>query len=85
MEPKKVLVETVDIKTFNGLYNVQLRKNMTTEKVNQLTNAIFSLEVIKVERNRNKAWNKVNVDNGEYIINIENTFYLCVKESQDKD
>ena len=82
MESKKVIVETVDIKTFNGLYNVQIRKNMTTEKVRQQTNAIFSLEIIKIETNRNEAIKKVNVDNGEYIINIENTFYLCVKESQ---
>lgn len=81
MEPKKVRVEKVDIKTFNGLYNVQLRKNMTIEKVTQQTNAIFTLEVIKVETNCNEALQKVNVDNGEYIINIENTFYLCVKES----
>lgn len=82
MESKKVIVETVDIKTFNGLYNVQIRKNMTTEKVRQQTNAIFSLEINKIETNRNEAIKKVNVDNGEYIINIENTFYLCVKESQ---
>ncbi|MFF0676860.1 hypothetical protein ACFYSI_13135 [Staphylococcus xylosus] len=81
MEPKKVRVETVDIKTFNGLYNMQLRKNMTIEKVIQQTNTIFTLEVVKVETKRNEALQRVNVENGEYIINIENTFYLCVKES----
>lgn len=80
MEPKKVLVQTVDIKTFNGLYNVRIRKNMTIEKVIQQTNAIFTLEIVTVETSHNEALQKVNVDNGEYIINIENTFYLCVKE-----
>lgn len=80
MKSKKVLVQTVDIKTFNGLYNVKLRKNMTIEKVTQQTDAIFTLEVLAVETNRNEAIKKVNVDNGEYIINIEDIFYLCVKE-----
>lgn len=80
MKSKKVLVQTVDIKTFNGLYNVKLRKNMTIEKVTQQTDAIFTLEVLAVETNRNEAFKKVNVDNGEYIINIEDIFYLCVKE-----
>ena len=64
MESKKVIVETVDIKTFNGLYNVQIRKNMSTEKVRQQTNAIFSLKINKIETNRNEAIKKVNVDNG---------------------
>lgn len=80
MKSKKVLVQTVDIKTFNGLYNIKLRKNMTIEKVTQQTDAIFTLEVLAVETNRNEAFKKVNVDNGEYIINIEDIFYLCVKE-----
>lgn len=80
MKSKKVLVQTVDIKTFNGLYNVKLRKNMTIEKVTQQTDAIFTLEVLAVETNRNEAFKKVNVNNGEYIINIEDIFYLCVKE-----
>lgn len=80
MKSKKVLVQTVDIKTFNGLYNVKLRKNMTIEKVTQQTDAIFTLEVLAVETNRNEALKKVDVDNGEYIINIEDIFYLCVKE-----
>lgn len=80
MKSKKVLVQTVDIKTFNGLYNVKLRKNMTIEKVTQQTDAIFTLEVLTVETNRNEAFKKVNVDNGEYIINIEDIFYLCAKE-----
>lgn len=80
MESKKVLIQNVDMKTFNGLYNIKLRKNMTTEKVIQQTNAIFTLEVIAVETNPNEILKKVNVDNEEYIINIENIFYLCVKE-----
>ncbi|PTK88626.1 hypothetical protein [Staphylococcus gallinarum] len=80
MESKKVLIQNVDMKTFNGLYNIKLRKNMTTEKVIQQTNAIFTLEVIAVETNHNEILKKVNVDNEEYIINIENIFYLCVKE-----
>lgn len=46
-----VKVETLDIKTFNQLYNVKIKRSMPVEQVHQQLEKIFSIRCGIVETN----------------------------------
>lgn len=77
-----VQVETLDLKTFNQLYNVKIRRTMPIEKVHQQLESVFTFQCGIVETDRNRALSKVLTDLNEYIINIENVFYLVVRNNE---
>jgi uncharacterized protein (DUF302 family) len=76
MQPVKV--ETLDIKTFNQLYNVKIKRNMSVEQVHQQLESIFSIRCGIVETDKNEALKKVLKSMDEYIINLENIYFLVV-------
>lgn len=81
MENRGVLIESVDIKTFNSLYNTKIRKNMKVEQVFQQLEYVFSFSCGIVENDKQRAIQKTLTNMEEYIINIENTFYLVVRNA----
>lgn len=81
MENRGVLIESVDVKTFNSLYNTKIRKNMKVEQVFQQLEYVFSFSCGIVEKDKQRAIQKTLTNMEEYIINIENTFYLVVRNA----
>lgn len=75
-----VKVETLDIKTFNQLYNVQIKRNMSQVQVHQQLESVITFRCGIVETNKNRALQKVLKSMDEYIISLENIYFLVVKD-----
>lgn len=75
-------VEKIDLQTFNKLFKVKLKKNMNFIQVHSQLENITSFRCGIVAKDFDAAITKVLRHAGEYIINIEDTFYLCVKSNE---
>lgn len=67
------------LETFNKKYNTVIDRNMSLYSVHRQLESVFNIECgfAKTER---RALETVLKSMDEYIINIENVFYLCVRD-----
>lgn len=80
---KPVLILNNDLKTFNSLYGIKIKSNMKVEQVHEQLEGAFTIDCRIVATSKSEAMKKILVDMNEYIINIENIFYLVIRESKD--
>lgn len=73
-------IENYDFKTFNHLFDTQINENMDVIEVHTELEQIFSISCGIVATSKAEALEKVLNYCDEYIINLENTFYLCVRD-----
>lgn len=72
-------VDRITLKNFNELNQVNIKEGMDYIDVHDELTKIKDIRCGIVEKDFNKAMRKLLTCIGEYIINIEETYYLCVK------
>ncbi|RIN23982.1 hypothetical protein [Staphylococcus succinus] len=77
---ERTWVDRKTLKEFNDLYNVNIEASMDFIEVHEQLEKIKEFRCGIVANDFETAIIKVLRYTSEYIINIENTFYLCVKE-----
>ncbi|MGJ7589121.1 hypothetical protein [Staphylococcus shinii] len=73
-------VESYTLKQFNDQYNVNIEGNMDYIEVHEQLAKITKFSCGIVANDFDTAMNKLLKCTLEYIINIEDTFYLCVRD-----
>ncbi|WP_436962377.1 hypothetical protein [Staphylococcus shinii] len=76
---ERTQVERITLKEFNDLYNVIIKESMDFIEVHEQLEKITNFRCGIVSKDFETAITKVLRYTDEYIINIENVFYLCVK------
>lgn len=77
-----VLVQSYDLKTFNSLYGIRIKSNMKVEQVHQQLEGAFTIDCRIVATSKSEALQKVLSSMNEYIINIEDIFFLCIRPNE---
>lgn len=80
MNSLDVHIENIDSITFNNKYDTVIDRNMTLYSVLRQLERIPSIMCGYVSTTEKRALETVLKSMNEYIINIENVFYLCVRD-----
>lgn len=72
-------IEKINLQAFNKKYKVKLKKSMDFIEVHEQLENVSSFRCGIVANDFDTAIRKVLRYTNEYIINIENIFYLCVR------
>lgn len=80
-----VRIDNIDLKTFNSLHDINIKRDMGVEEVHMQLESVDTISCGFVAKNEDKAMRAVLRGSNEYIINVENIFYLCVKDVKKGD
>lgn len=75
-----VRIDSIDLKTFNRFYNINIERDMGVEEVHMQLESISTISCGFIAKYKSNAMRAVLKASKEYIINVENIFYLCVKD-----
>lgn len=82
---KRTRVDSITLKEFNDSHNVNIEESMKFIEVHEELDKIKKFRCGIIAKDFETAFIKLLRNTNEYIINIENTFYLCVKELRENN
>ena len=80
MNRRDVCIKNIDLETFNNKYDTVIDRNMAMYSLFSQLEKISTISCGYVTKTEDRALKAVLKSMNEYIINIEDVFYLCVRD-----
>lgn len=77
-------IKYMELETFNKKYNTVIDRNMPLYSVHKQLESIGTIECGFIAKSEQRALETVLRSIDEYIVNLENVFYLCVRNCIDR-
>lgn len=77
-----ICIKNTDLETFNQKYNTVIDRNMSLYSVHRQLERVSNIECGFIAKTEKRALETVLKSMDEYIINIDNVFYLCIREAE---
>lgn len=83
MNDNNTYIKKIGLKEFNQKYSTLIYRNMPLYSIHRQLERVSSMECGFIAKSEKRALERVLNSLDEYIINIDNVIYLCVREADD--
>lgn len=83
MNDNNTYIKKVTLKEFNKKFNTVIYRNMSLYSVHKQLERVSNIECGFIAKSEERALESVLNSLDEYIINVDNVIYLCVREVEE--